>query len=117
MYVKRVNRIQRVSQEIQKKVSVILQREIRDPRIGIPTISGVKMSKDLKNAKIFITFLDKENPDEIYCAVKILQQASCFIRYLLAHAVYLRMVPTLLFKYDSSLIEGLKICNLVSKFK
>lgn len=115
MYTRRINRIQRVSQEIQRKISIILQRKIDDPRIGVPTISGVQISKDLKNAKIFVTFLDKNDPKEIHSAITILQQASCFIRFLLARAVSLRFVPELLFKYDSSLIKGTKICSLVSK--
>lgn len=115
MYTKRINRIQRVSQEIQRKISIILQRNIGDPSIGIPTISGVQVSKDLKNAKVFVTFLDKNNPSEISFAIMRLQQASRFIRFLLAHAVNLRVVPELLFKYDPSLIEGSKISSLVSK--
>lgn len=115
MYIKRINRIQRVSQEIQRKVSVIVQRKINDPRIGVPTVSGVQVSKDLKNAKIFITFLDKNDLDEINYAITILQRSSRFIRFLLAHALNLRVVPELLFKYDPSLIEGSKICSLVSK--
>lgn len=115
VYNKKTNRVQRISQEIQRKVSVILQSKINDPRIGIPTISGVIISKDLKNAKVFITFLDKEDLEEIYFAISVLQQASRFIRFLLAHTIDLRVVPKLLFQYDSSLIKGAKICNLVSK--
>lgn len=115
MYVSRMNRMKRVSQEIQRKISIIVQRKINDPRIGVPTVSGVQVSKDLKNAKVFITFLDKNNPEEIHSAILILQQASRFIRFLLAHAISLRVVPELLFKYDPSSIEGSKICSLVSK--
>lgn len=117
MYSRHINRIHRVSQEIQRKVSIILQREIDDPRIGTPTISGVKISKDLKNAKVFITFLDKNNSNEINSAIMILQKASGFIRFLLAHTIKLRVVPELFFKYDPSLTEGIKICSLVSKLE
>lgn len=109
------NRIHRVSQEIQRKISVILQNEISDPRIGVPTISGVCVSKDFKNAKIFVTFLDKENYSEINTAIMILQRAARFIRFLLAQTMCLRVVPVLLFEYDSSLIQGVKVCNLITK--
>lgn len=115
MYIKRFNRVKRVSNEIQKRIAVIIQQKLNDPRIGSPTISGVQMSKDLKNAKIFITFIDKENPEEIQSAIMILQQASCFIRILLAHSLSLRVVPVLWFKYDTSLINGIKLYNLISK--
>lgn len=112
---KRSNRVQRISQEIQKKISIILQNKINDPRIGMPTISGICMSKDLKNAKVFVTFLDKETISEIYMAVMILQHAARFIRFLLAQTMYLRIIPILLFKYDSSLTQGMRICNLITK--
>lgn len=115
MQIERNNRIHRVSQEIQRKISIILQNKINDPRIGVLTVSGVCVSKDLKNAKIFVTFLDKETSSEICIAIMILQRASCFIRFLLAQAMHLRIIPMLLFKYDSSLIQGVRICNLITK--
>lgn len=107
------NRLQRVAQEIQRKISLILQNNIHDPRIGIPTISGVFISKDLKNAKVFVTFLDKETSTEICMAITILQRAARLIRFLLAQTMCLRVVPILLFRYDSSLIQGVKISNLI----
>lgn len=115
MYLKSVNRSKRVAHEIQKKISIIIQRKINDPRIGSPTISEVKISKDLKNAKIFITFIDKENLEEIQSAIMVLQQASSFIRFLLAHSISLRIVPSLWFKYDTSLTYGVRLCNLISQ--
>lgn len=116
MQTKRCNyRIQRVSQEIQKEVSVILQNKINDPRIGVFTISEVCVSRDLKNAKIFVSFLNKETSVEIDMAIMVLQRAARFIRFLLAQAMYLRVVPILFFQYDSSLVKGIKICNLIKK--
>lgn len=115
MYIRRVNRAQRVSHEIQRKISVIIQQKINDPRIGDPTISAVQISKDLKNATVFITFIDKENLEEIQSSIMVLQQASSFIRFLLAQSIKLRVVPLLWFKYDTSLIKGVRLCNLISK--
>lgn len=111
------NRIQRVAQEIQRKISVILKNDINDPRIGVPTISGVCVSKDLKNAKIFVTFLDKDTSSEICTAIMILQRAARFIRFLLAKTMCLRVVPMLSFRYDASLTKGIKIYNLITKVK
>lgn len=110
-------RVQRTAQEIHKKISIILQHRIDDIRIGMPTISGVQVSNDLKNANIFVTFIDKEGPEEIDTAVMILQRASRFIRFLLANTMRLRVAPILLFKYDSSLIEGSKVYSLISVTK
>ncbi|MEN2897452.1 Ribosome-binding factor A [Mannheimia haemolytica] len=50
-------RSDRVAQELQKEVAVILQREVKDPRIGMVTVSDVEVSRDLAYAKIFVTFL------------------------------------------------------------
>ncbi|ADV33513.1 ribosome-binding factor A [Candidatus Blochmanniella vafra str. BVAF] len=115
MYTRRSNRIQRISQEIQRKISVIIQQKVHDPRIGVPTISGVQVSKDLRYAKVFITFLDKNSSEEINSAIAILQKASCFIRFLLARSVNFRIIPILSFKYDSSLMVGLRVGDLVSQ--
>lgn len=116
MQVKRYNyRNQRVSQEIQKEISIILQNKINDPRIGVLTISEVCVSRDLKNAKVFVSFLNKETCVEIDTAMMILQRAARSIRFLLAQAMYLRVVPMLCFQHDSSLVKGIKICNLIKK--
>lgn len=115
MYTIRVNRSQRIAHEIQRKVSVIIQQKVNDYRIGTPTISGVKISKDLKNAKIFVTFIDKDNLEEIQFAIMALQKASSFIRFLLARSINLRTVPLLWFKYDKTLIRGIKLFDLISK--
>lgn len=109
------NRINRISQEIHKEVSIILHNRINDPRIGVPTISAVCISKDLKNAKIFVTFLDKETFSEIYIATMVLQRAAKCIRFWLAKSIYLRTVPILLFKYDSSLVQSIRICDLITR--
>lgn len=114
MQIGRNTRVRRVSQEIQRKISVILQNEINDPRVGVLTVSEVCISKDLKNAKVFVTFLDKETASEISVAIMVLRRASRFIRFLLAQSIHLRIVPVLLFKYDASLIQGVKLCNLIS---
>lgn len=113
MYFQHNYRAQRIAQEIHKKISIILQNRIDDIRVGIPTISGVQVSKDLKNANIFVTFIDKEGLEEIDTAVMVLQRASRFIRFLLANTMCLRVVPVLLFRYDPSIYEGSKVYNLI----
>lgn len=50
-------RSDRVAQELQKEVAIILQREVKDPRIGMVTVSDVEVSSDLAYAKVFVTFL------------------------------------------------------------
>ncbi|EGY28269.1 ribosome-binding factor A [Candidatus Regiella insecticola 5.15] len=112
------SRAQRVSQELQKEIAIILQREIKDPRVGMATVSSVKLSRDLVYAKVFVTFLNTLTQDDdqkkIKDGIKALQDASGYIRTLLGKAMRLRVVPTLTFDYDKSQIEGVRIANLVT---
>ncbi|HDL7338217.1 TPA: 30S ribosome-binding factor RbfA [Yersinia enterocolitica] len=115
---KEFSRSQRVSQEMQKEIALILQREIKDPRVGMATVSGIELSRDLAYAKVFVTFLnvltDNADPDTVTNGIKALQDASGYIRTLLGKAMRLRIVPELTFAYDNSLIEGMRMSNLVT---
>ncbi|WP_440866719.1 30S ribosome-binding factor RbfA [Symbiopectobacterium purcellii] len=108
------SRTQRVSQEMQKEIAIILQREVKDPRIGMATVSGVDLSRDLAYAKVFVTFLNDNEPEQVKAGIKALQDASGFIRVLLGKAMRLRVVPELTFAYDNSLVEGMRMSNLVT---
>ena len=108
------SRTQRVAQEMQKEIAIILQREVKDPRVGMATVSGVEVSRDLAYAKVFVTFLHDGEPEAVKAGLKALQDASGFIRMLLGKAMRLRVVPELTFSYDSSLVEGMRMSNLVS---
>jgi ribosome-binding factor A len=118
---KEFSRARRVAQQLQREVAMILQREVKDPRIGMVTVSDVEVSGDLQHAKIFVTFLnyaeqDNEQSDaqRIETGLKGLAEASGYIRILLGKAMQLRVVPELRFAYDKTLVEGMRISNLVS---
>ncbi|WOO50156.1 30S ribosome-binding factor RbfA [Hafnia alvei] len=113
------SRSQRVSQEMQKEIAIILQREVKDPRIGMATVSGVEISRDLAYAKVFVTFLnlsggEKSEEEMVDDGLTALNEAAGFIRSLLGKAMRLRVVPELTFAYDNSLVEGMRMSNLVS---
>ncbi|EER46972.1 ribosome-binding factor A [Actinobacillus minor NM305] len=107
-------RSDRVAQELQKEVAIILQREVKDPRIGMVTVSDVEVSRDLAYAKIFVTFLFDNDQEAIKQGMKGLEKASPYIRSLVGKAMRLRIVPELRFIYDESLVEGMRMSNLVS---
>ncbi|CUX97039.1 30S ribosome-binding factor RbfA [Candidatus Hoaglandella endobia] len=113
--VKEYSRTQRVAQEMQKKIAVILQREIKDPRVSMATVSGVDVSRDLVYAKVFVTFLNAKTPEQVNHGIRTLQEAAGFIRSLLGRAMYLRVMPELTFAYDNSLVEGMRMSNLISQ--
>ncbi len=115
MMAKEFGRPQRVSQELQKEIAMILQREIKDPRLGMMvTVSGVEVSRDLAYAKVFVTFLNDQDEDAVKQGLKALKEASGYIRILLGKAMRLRIVPELTFFYDNSLVEGMRMSNLVT---
>ena len=58
------SRTRRVGEQIQREMAQLVQQEIKDPRLGLVTISGVKLSKDMSHANVFFTVLDEEHPVE-----------------------------------------------------
>lgn len=107
-------RSDRVAQELQKEIAVILQREVKDPRIGMVTVSDVEISRDLAYAKIYVTFLFDNDPDAVKRGLEGLNNASGYIRTLVGKTMRLRIVPELKFFYDKSLVEGMRMSNLVT---
>jgi len=110
---KEFGRADRVSQQIQREIAMILQREIKDPRVGMATVSDVELTRDLQHAKVFVTFFLNEE-DNIEAGVKVLNDASGYIRILLGKAMKLRVVPEIRFVYDKTLVEGMRISNLIT---
>ncbi len=110
---KEFGRADRVSQQIQREIAMILQREIKDPRVGMATVSDVDLTRDLQHAKVFVTFFLNEE-DNIEAGIKVLNDASGYIRILLGKAMKLRVVPEIRFVYDKTLVEGMRISNLIT---
>jgi len=107
------SRTDRVGQQIQKEIAVILQREIKDPRLGMVTVSAVEVSRDLSYAKIFITVFNTKDEDAAKQSAKVLNEATGYIRSLLGKRIRARIMPELKFVVDNSLMEGMRISNLV----
>ena len=110
---KEFGRADRVAQQIQREIAVILQREVKEPRVGMVTVSDVELTRDLQHAKIFVTFFLNE-VDDIEAGVKVLNDASGYIRILMGKAMKLRVVPEIRFVYDKTLVEGMRISNLIT---
>ena len=109
----RFKRADRVAALIQMEISDILLRQVRDPRIGAVTITGAKVSDDLRTARIFFVELGKDQCSE---EVKTgLASATGFLRRELGRRLQLRCVPELLFSYDPSFAYGNRIERLISE--
>jgi ribosome-binding factor A len=108
-------RADRVGDLIKSEISNILLREVRDPRIRNITITDVKMSSDLRSAKLFFVPLGEEGcSDEI---IEGLQRASNFLRRELAKKLKLRYVPSITFIYDGSFEYGDRIDRLLAEIQ
>jgi len=107
------SRTRRVGEQIQREMAQLVQQEIKDPRLGLITISAVKLSKDMSHANVFFTTLDEEQSvDE---TLKILEGAAGFLRHELAKRMQLRIVPHIHFKYDESIAYGNDLSALINK--
>ncbi|WP_322407277.1 30S ribosome-binding factor RbfA [Idiomarina sp. PL1-037] len=108
------SRTERVRHQLQREIAMILQREIKDPRVSMVTVSDVEVSRDLAYAKVFVTFFQDE-PEQVKQALKVLNEASGFIRSLLGKRIKARIVPQLKFQHDASLNEGIRMGKLVAE--
>ncbi|MDQ1237709.1 MAG: 30S ribosome-binding factor RbfA [Wigglesworthia glossinidia] len=113
MLKKKNSRRCRISKEIQRKIATIIHQKINDPRLGMSTVSGIKLSRDFSHAKIFVTFLNKNTQKQIDLSICILNNSTKFIRKILNKNTKLRNIPKLTFVYDNSLIQGARIDNLI----
>ena len=105
-----VPRHQRVADQIQREMAQIIRAEIRDERVKMLTLTAVRVTSDLSQAKIFFTTL---NASEHAAAQEILDEATPYLRSLLAHVMSLRMVPALKFVYDDSIERGLHMGEVI----
>jgi ribosome-binding factor A len=113
---KEFGRSQRVSSEMQKELAFILQREIKDSRLGFVTINEVVTSKDLALAKVYFTVLNASETGK-KSHVKWLNEIAPAIRHLLAKKMRLRHISELRFYYDDSFDTGMRVAELLNENK
>jgi ribosome-binding factor A len=104
-------RSERVSGLIQKVLSEILHKDIKDPRLKMATITGVEVSRDLRLARIYFTTPDGDQKKD--AAVKGFDSARGFIKRILADELDLKYMPDIKFFYDESLDYGSHIDSLI----
>ncbi|HVE44462.1 MAG TPA: 30S ribosome-binding factor RbfA [Gammaproteobacteria bacterium] len=102
----------RVSDLIRKALANILLQEMHDPQFRFVTITGVDVSRDLSYAKVYVSTLQDEK-SEIKQLMVDLNNSTKSIRYHLAKAVKLRIVPELKFVYDETAANGFRISQLI----
>jgi ribosome-binding factor A len=105
-------RPRKVADLIQRELTDLLLREVRDPGIGMITITSVDVSPDLSHAKVFFTLLQ---PEQKASTEKALQRAAGYLRSQIAHRIKLYTSPELRFVYDESIERGDKLSQLIDE--
>ena len=103
----------RIADQIQRELAEVVRTELRDPRVGLVTFTGVELSRDQSHAKVFFTALG--SPAEGADALEGLQRAAGFLRSQLAHRLTTRKVPELHFAYDESVERGVRLARLIDE--
>jgi ribosome-binding factor A len=112
---KQYSRTQRIGDQIQRELAVLIPQEVRDPRLGFITITGVDVSRDISHAKVFITVMGENSAEVIKENLDVLKDTAGYLRMLLGKAMKLRSVPSLHFHYDASITRGALLSSLIEQ--
>lgn len=112
---KEYSRTQRVADQMQRELALLIQREVRDPRVGMITVTAAEVSRDLAHAKIFITLMGEAGDDDIALNLAALKDAAGFLRAQLGRVMKLRSIPQLHFFYDESVRRGVHLSSLIER--
>ena len=109
-----VHRIERVNNLIRREISDLLQRQVKDPRLGnFIAVTEVSASPDLRYAKVYVSCISSE--EEKQELLNILAAASGFLRNELARRLRLRRIPELSFHWDDSIERGAHLLELIDQ--
>ena len=107
-------RSQRVGDLVREEVADIILYRLKDPRIGFVTVTGVDMSPDMKNARVYVSILKEEDRE---LTLEILNSSKSFMRSLLSKRLRMKFIPTVEFRFDTSIEYGYKIDKLLKEIK
>jgi ribosome-binding factor A len=107
------HRARRVQDLVREVLADLVRREVRDPRVGMVTVTAVRLSPDLRHARVFISSLGDAAARE--ASVVALNHAASYLRRALGKAVRLKYVPDLLFAEDTALETGQRVERLLDE--
>ena len=109
------NRTDRVADHLRRELATLIQRGMRDPRLGMVSVTDVEVSRDLAHARVFYTSMDADSTEAATEITEALNRAAGYMRSQLSRDSRLRMVPKLRFFYDSSVGRGRHLEELIEK--
>jgi ribosome-binding factor A len=110
---KEFSRTARVADFLKRELGSFIQKELRDPRLGMVSVIDAQVSRDLSHAKIYVTVMGKNTADEAKESLAVLNKASGFLRSQVAKINNARTTPQLRFYYDTSVNRGQHISKLI----
>jgi len=105
-------RSDRMAEQLRRELAEIIQDEIKDPRVGFLSFTEVRMSRDLSHAVVYCSVLESE---QLHESIDVLNRAAGFIRKSIGRRIRARIVPTLKFVADESVIRGAAMDELISE--
>ena len=108
-------RLEKIADLLKRELAKLIQNEVRDPRVGMVSITGIKVSRDLAYAEVFLTVLGKTDKADAEESIAALNKAAGFLRTMLAKEVNLRSTPKLTFTYDESIARGSYLSGLIDE--
>ena len=109
------SRVQRIGDYLKRELALLIQHQVRDPRVGMVNVNEVEVSRDLAHAKVFITFVGERTQTERDEAIKVLNKAGGFMRTQIASTNHMRTTPRLFFVYDVSVQRGAELTALIDR--
>jgi ribosome-binding factor A len=106
-------RMRRVDEAVRAVLSDAITKDLKDPRIGFVTVTGVSTSTDLRHARVYVSVLGEESVRE--ATLEGLRSAHGFLQGRIAAELTLRRTPTLSFEYDESIDRGMRISSLLDQ--
>ncbi len=107
-------RSRRVGEQMQRELALLIQQELKDPRLGMITVSGVEVTRDFAHAKVFVTVLSDE-PEQVAQSLEGLRHAAGFLRRELGRRMLARTIPELHFVHDTSVEQGSRLSALIDR--
>jgi ribosome-binding factor A len=108
-------RTQRVADYLQRELATLIQHEVRDPRVGMVSITGVDVSRDLGHARIYCTVMGSDSSEDAKESIEALNKAAGYLRSLLSRDSSMRSVPQLRFNFDASVGRGRDMEDLIRR--
>jgi ribosome-binding factor A len=99
---KEFTRSERVSDAVQRELASLIRQNVRDPRVGMVSVTDVTVTRDLAIAKVYVAFVGDRTPEQIKDGLDALNGASGYLRKLLSSSIALRATPKLNFFYDET---------------